>query len=103
MGDLFEMKELTLLVDYRRTFYSSITHAKTICSMNVERLKNKFTNFGVNIDVLEFADVNLNDDWAVRIVLYQSSEDLQLQYKSYIEDMVLGLSLAGAHLVSGYP
>lgn len=71
--------------------------------MNVSTLKNRFADLGIIVHLLKFPEVNLNDDWAGRVVLYQSSEDPDLQYKSYIEDMVLGLSLAGAHIVPGFP
>jgi len=35
-------------------------------------------------------------------VLYQSSEDPDLRYKDYVEDVLLGLGLAGALLVPSY-
>jgi glutathione synthase/RimK-type ligase-like ATP-grasp enzyme len=93
------MNEITLLIDYRGAFYYSATNAKTLCSMNVERIKDRLGRFGIAARVIGFSDIEFNDDWSGRVVLYQSAEDPDLQYKSYIEDTVLFLSLAGAHVV----
>lgn len=96
-------KAVTLLVDYRGTFYSSTTNARTLCSMNIQRLIDRFHEQGISAQVLRFSEVDLRQDWKGRVVLYQSSEDHELHYRSYIEDMVLGLSLAGALLIPDFP
>ncbi|NLS92705.1 MAG: hypothetical protein GXX96_11165 [Planctomycetaceae bacterium] len=97
------MCDLTILVDYRGAFYSSTKNVRTLCSMDVARLQSRFSERGWNAKVVEFPDVDHREEWQRRVVLYQSAEDPGLEYKSYIEDVVLGLSLAGAHLVPGFP
>jgi hypothetical protein len=47
---------------------------------------------------IDFRDMNFKDQY----VLYQSSEDRGLYYKSYIEDMLLGMQLQGAILIPGF-
>ena len=49
--------------------------------------------------VMGFDEVDLRDDWQGVPVVYTSSEDPGLHYKSYIEDVVLGLDRRGAHLL----
>jgi hypothetical protein len=67
--------------------------------MDVSRLKALLSASGVPVKVMSYADVCLEDQWSDALVLYQSAEDPGLEYRSYIEDVVLGLSLAGARLI----
>ncbi|MCC6126718.1 MAG: hypothetical protein IT426_17285 [Pirellulales bacterium] len=98
------MNELILLTDYRGCFYSSIRNKDTLCTMDVAALRKHFAEFGCETNVKTFADVDLrNERYADRIVLYTSSEDNGLRYRSYIEDVVYGLSLQGARLIPRYP
>lgn len=94
---------VTLIADYRGAFYSSITNGQSLCSMDVGRLVDKFLACGVTADVIGFSEVDFRRDWEGRVVLYQSSEDHELRYRSYIEDILLGLSLAGARLLPDFP
>jgi len=96
------MKEISLLVDYRGTFYSSTTNAFSLCSMNIPRLIKSFAEQGIKANVLHFPDIEFRKDWTGKVILCQSSEDHELRYRSYIEDMILGLSLAGAHLLPSF-
>jgi hypothetical protein len=91
--------KLTILTDYRGTFYSSVSNARTVCTMDVERLVRRFAEMGVTAKTCAFPDVDLEAPWHGQHVLYQSSEDLDLRYRSYIEDVVLALSLAGANAI----
>jgi len=97
------MKEIILLVDYRGTFYSSIKNALSLCSMNIAKLIKNFADQGIKANVLRFSDIDFRKDWAGKAILYQSAEDYELRYRSYIEDMILGLSLAGARLLPSFP
>jgi hypothetical protein len=96
------MNELIILKDYRGAFYSSTTNARIFCSMNLERLSAHFVEKGLKVDVIEFPDIDFRQDWSGRIILYQSAEDSGLEYKSYIEDIILGLTLAGANVIPEY-
>jgi glutathione synthase/RimK-type ligase-like ATP-grasp enzyme len=93
------MNSITFLVDYRNTLYSSISNADTLCSMNLEKLRAYFEALKITVVIINFYEVDLADEWGGRVVIYQSSEDPNLRYKSYIEDMILGLSLKGAYII----
>jgi len=93
---------VVLLTDYRDCFYS--TSRKRGVGMNIERLKVLFKEKGYYLVVKNFCDVNFSKESYKNIrVLYQSSEDPDLFYKDYIEDILLGLSTQGAVLVPKFP
>lgn len=71
--------------------------------MDVDRLRAEFARLGFDLDARPFSSVDLRK-WDVRDcpVVYQSSEDKGLLYKSYIEDILLGLQLRGAFLVPSF-
>jgi len=92
---------ILMLVDYRGTFYSSTK--KVAGSMDVQKLSKLFENHGFDVRVESFTDVDFRSDRYRGIhVVYQSSEDPDLYYKDYIEDVLLGLELIGAILVPNF-
>lgn len=94
-----------LLTDYKNNFGSK-WHAKPYRSgFDKELLVKYFDEFGYEAVFLQFKDVVFNGDdfWRGKIVLYTSSEEPGLHYKSFIEDIVLGLELAGAITIPRYP
>lgn len=94
-------KIILLLVDYRGTFYSSTK--KVAGSMNVQKIKKLFEKRGFVVTVENFADVDFRSEkYRGMYVLYQSSEDPGLNYKDYIEDVLLGLEILGAILVQNF-
>jgi glutathione synthase/RimK-type ligase-like ATP-grasp enzyme len=93
------MNNITIIVDYRNTFYSSTKNAKTLCSMSLDRLVACFNSLDFSVNIINFHEVNFMEDWSGRMIIYQSSEDSDLRYKSYIEDVIFGLSLKGAILL----
>ena len=91
-------RELTMLVDYRNHFYMSVHHRDA--SMDLELMKKYFRSSGWELVTKGFPDINFrNDNYCGKPVLYQTSEDRDLFYKSYIEDVLLGLKLQGAVLI----
>jgi hypothetical protein len=91
-------EKLLILVDYRDYFY--IACGKGDSCMDVTLLARCFRDLGLEPEVKHFADISFRENnykgwW----VLYQSSEDPYLQYKSYIEDVMLGLQMQGARLI----
>jgi len=95
------MEQIFLLTDYRNQFYSSTKHRGA--SIDLERLRNDLAKLEFELIVRPFSKVdfctqNYKDKW----VLYQSSEDPGLFYKSYIDDILLGLSLQGAKLIPDF-
>ena len=93
--------KIYLFTDYRDQFYFS-TRYRGAC-IDTHKLKRNFEKEGFEIIIKRFQDIdfrteNYTNEW----VLYQSSEDPNLLYKSYIEDIVLALKLQGAKLVPSF-
>ncbi|MCK9345352.1 MAG: hypothetical protein M0P64_04555 [Candidatus Pacebacteria bacterium] len=93
-----ENKNILLLVDDRGQFYSSTKEPGA--SMNVSLIVEKFKEFDYAVMVkgfseLDFAEESCRDFF----VLYQSTEDPDLRYKDYVEDVLLGLKISGSILV----
>lgn len=96
-----KIEKILLLVDYRGTFYSSTK--KVAGSMDVGKVKALFEKYGYVVTVEGFADVDFRSEkYRGVYVLYQSSEDPDLRYKDYIEDVLLGLELVGAILIPSF-
>lgn len=75
------MKRVFLLTDYRGQFYSSTKHRGA--AVDLEKLTNEFARNNFSLIVKSFSDINFReenyiDEW----VLYQSSEDPDLFYRS---------------------
>lgn len=72
-------------------------------SFDLSKLKKYFTEYGFNLIIMQFCDIDYADNvWHGTPVLYTSLEDPELYYKSFIEDVVLGLEMAGAWLLPCY-
>ncbi len=93
--------KIYMLLDYRGTFYSSTEEVAG--SMNVGKLANLFEEQGYAVVVERFNQVDFRSEkYRDAYVLYQSSEDPDLKYKDYIEDILLGLELKGAILIPSF-
>lgn len=94
-------RQVLIIVDYRSQFYSSTK--KRGASLDVNKIREYLIAKNYDVSVKHFVDI----DFTTSInkgtyVLYQSSEDEGLFYRSYIEDVMLGLSLKGAVLIPDY-
>ena len=97
------MKKIYLLTDYQGRFGSKHNDIPYRSGMDKEKLEGYFKEGGYEAVFMNFSKVDLNDDdWKGRIVLYTSSEDPGYHYKSYIEDIVYGLELAGARVIPAF-
>jgi len=68
--------------------------------MDVESIRRYFGDEGWTLVVKRYPEIDFrNDTYQGKWILYQSSEDRDLFYKSYIEDVLLGLKLQGAMLI----
>jgi hypothetical protein len=93
---------ILMLIDYRGAFWSSTRNARTLCSMNVEKLRDALTELGHEVEVVELAELDLSrPDLRGKHVIYTSSEDDDARYKRYVEAKVVGLTLAGARPIPG--
>ncbi|MDJ0762722.1 MAG: hypothetical protein QNJ97_07000 [Myxococcota bacterium] len=92
------MQEIIVLVDYQGAFYCP--HKGTSQATDLDRTAFFFKQEGVAQRVLHFEDVDFRASSYENVpMLYQSSQDRGLHYKSYIEDVLLGLHLQGARLI----
>ncbi|ATC81061.1 hypothetical protein [Pseudoalteromonas agarivorans] len=92
--------KVNILVDYREQFYSSV-RSSTI-GFDLDKVKSNFEDNGCYVDFLNFTQVDFNADYNGVIFLYQSSEDRDLYYKSYIQDVIYFLELNGAILIPSF-
>jgi len=94
--------KIYLLIDYRDQFYFS-TRYRGAC-IDINKLKANFKKAGFDLIIKNFHEINFRtENYTNEWVLYQSSEDTNLLYKSYIEDIVLALELQGAKLIPNFP
>ena len=76
---------------------------ETFCSMDVDLVKTELERFGIAVEVRTFSEIDVRRcDVVGRPVIYQSSEDEGLLYKSFIEDVLLALQFRGACLVPSF-
>lgn len=77
------------MLDYLGSIYSK---DKTIYGLDKEKLANNFIELGFQVEYIKFKDIDFRRmNFKNKYVLYQSSQDIGLVYKSYIEDVLLGL------------
>ena len=92
------MKNILLLKDYKNQFWLKSNYKEE--SVDLRLLKDEFSMLGYNVILKNYADIDFKqDNYCGFHVFYQSSEDPNLFYKSYIEDILLGLRLQGAILI----
>src|SRR3989344_1496474 len=92
------INKIFLLTDYREQFYSSTKYRGA--AVDLRKLKDYFKISGLELIVMPLSEVNFRTQYFKdRWVLYQSSEDPGLFYKSYIDDIVTGLLIQGAKLI----
>jgi glutathione synthase/RimK-type ligase-like ATP-grasp enzyme len=92
------MKKIFVLKDYRGQFYFSTKSRGA--SVDLDKLSKKFFELGYEIVVKNYYEIDFRkDNYLNEWVLYQSSEDPDVRYKDYIEDIILGLQIQGAKLI----
>lgn len=96
------MKEILLLVDNENRFQLSMNENHVYESMDIIKLSQIFKEWGWNIRVFKFSELDLDQNFYNRIVLYQSSEKQGGFYKSYIEDLIYYLEKKGACVLPKY-
>lgn len=96
------MKKIYALTDYKNHFGSKWKAKPYRSDYDKSLLKKYFNKYGYKIEFINFKDVNFKDKWNKRILIYTSSEEVGLNYKSYIEDIVLGLERSGAYVIPGF-
>ncbi len=93
--------KIFILIDYRDTFYSSTKEVAG--SMDTEKLRTLFKKRNYDVSIERFSEVDLKSTkYKNSFILYQSSEDPNIKYKDYIEDVLLGLEMRGAILIPDF-
>ena len=94
-------KKILILIDYRSQFYSSTLGRGN--SLNLDWIATKLRRKGYSVLVKKYSEIDFqNDNYMNFYVLYKSSEDPQLYYKDFIEDILLGLYNQGAVLIPDF-
>lgn len=94
------MKRIVALVDYKGCFGSKRMSKFYRSGMDFVLLTHEFRRRDYELEVRGFSDVDLSDSrWTSDPVVYTSQEDFGGLYKSYIEDVVLGLELRGCVVI----
>ena len=70
--------------------------------MDHVRLKKYFNELGFNAIFINVSSINFKQSHKDKLFLYTSSEDPDYLYKSFIEDIVLGLEISGAIVIPSY-
>jgi glutathione synthase/RimK-type ligase-like ATP-grasp enzyme len=97
------MQEIILLTDYQNRFESRHGDRPYRSGMDKEILKGYFSDHGYEARFMKFSEVDFEkEDFRGHHVLYTSSEDFGYHYKDYIEDIILGLELQGAHVIPAF-
>lgn len=98
------MRNIYLLTDYKGHFESRWNAKPYRSGFDQSLLRKFFNQFGYECEFIRFSDIRFSEIkyWKGRLVLYTSSEEMGYNYKSFIEDIVLGLEEAGAFLIPNY-
>lgn len=71
-------------------------------SMDLSRVKQGFIEYGFQVDIVKFSDLNFYDNFLNVFILYHTTEDTGQFYKRYIEDIIFYLQLKGAIVLPEY-
>ena len=93
------MNEVTLLTDYQGRFGSKDNSTYYRGGMDLDILSSFFKEHDIEITVKNFAEIDFRKPHQNKIYLYTSQEDAGYEYKSYIEDVIDGLTVAGAIVI----
>lgn len=94
--------EIILLIDYKNVFGSKHFDKPYRSGFDKRLIEKYFEKEGFKTTFIRFADIEFNNRLKNKIVVYTSSEDIGYYYKSFIEDIVLGLENIGAITIPPY-
>lgn len=94
------MTDIYLITDYKNFFGSKWKSSPYRSGYDKSYLKALFAQQGYKLIIATASTVDVsNDRWKGALVLYTSSEEPGLHYKSYLEDIVSALELKGAKVL----
>lgn len=94
------MKKIFALVDYKGVFGSKHFDSPYRSGFDKKMLTKYFIERSYDLEFIPFNSLDFkNKSYRNEIFIYTSSEDEEYHYKSFIEDIVLCLELAGAKVI----
>lgn len=94
------MEDIYALCDYKGNFGSKSNAKPYRSGFNKNILKECFNKYSLDVNFLGFHEVSFDKEfWNNKNVIYTSSEEIGLKYKSFIEDVVLGLERINANII----
>lgn len=97
------MEKLYLLTNHRGAFGNKYKAHTYHSGMDKEMLAKVFSDKGYEVEFLSPAEIDFRDrKYIDSIILYTTTEDFMEYYKQYVEDIVLGFSNVGAHVIPNY-
>lgn len=94
------MQKIILLTDYLNRFGSKHNDMPYRSGFDKTLMKKYFNDYGYEPVFKSFASIDFSqENYRDELILYTSSEDVGYHYKSFIEDIVLGLELQGAKVI----
>ncbi|MBN2350324.1 MAG: hypothetical protein JXJ22_15910 [Bacteroidales bacterium] len=96
------MKTIHLLTDYKNQFGSKYYDTPYRSGFDKKLLGEYFLKCGYTVQFLNFSNIDLLNNYNGSNIIYTSTEDMGYFYKSYIEDVIYGLSLSGANVMPAY-
>lgn len=91
-----------ILLDYKGHFTSKWASKPYRSGMDLKLIKNEFNNYGFNVEFKYYPEINFRENYKDDFILYTSSEDDNVFYKSYVEDIIYALELKGVKLIPSY-
>lgn len=89
-------KKIYALTDYKNIFSNKWKAEPYRSGYDKKLLIEYIHKYGYEIEFIQFRNIQFTSEWMNRLVIYTSSEEVGLHYKSFIEDVVLGLEKLGA-------
>jgi glutathione synthase/RimK-type ligase-like ATP-grasp enzyme len=96
------MKKIYALTDYKDHFGSKWNASPYRSGFDKSLLKEYFQIKGYDVVFVRYRDISFKEDWTDCLVIYTSSEEPGLYYKSFIEDIILSLERSGALVIPDY-
>ncbi|MBK6267065.1 hypothetical protein JKA74_18620 [Marivirga sp. S37H4] len=96
--------ELIILTDYRHSLYSTVKYGNASDNgIDLNRLENHIGSHGFKIRILNFFELDFTtENFTDKYIIYQSSEDHNAFYKSYIEDIIYAINLQGGIIIPSF-
>jgi hypothetical protein len=94
------MKEIICITDYKNCFGSKFNSFPYRSGFDKTTIKQLFQKLGFDVNYFTPSQIHFgNEGWRDKVILYTSSEEYNLYYKNFIEDVVIGLHETGATVI----